>query len=285
MLCLSVASATESRLSNISVRSKAGSDSETLIVGFAISGEGPKQIVLRGVGPSLLSYGVPTPLADPQLALFSGPTQIDKNDNWGGSEMLASAFRALGAFPLPSDSADAALVKSLGPGNYTAHLLSPAMTGIALIECYDADGSGSTSSLSNVSARSVAGTGADVLTVGFVITGDEPKTVLIRGVGPALSDYGVTGVLRWPELRLFDASGIPIGDNWGWMTDVTPRSLFEHVGAFALRIGSSDAVLFLALPAGTYSAQLSGIGNTTGTALIEVYAVDHSPVPFVTLQQ
>ncbi|MCX6953793.1 MAG: TonB family protein [Verrucomicrobia bacterium] len=283
-LSATIAVAADSRLTNLSVRSAAGAGSETLIVGLSISGTGSKNLLLRGVGPALTPFGVTGAVSDPQLALFSGPTQIDQNDNWGGGTALADSFVAAGAFALPPASRDAALLKALQPGSYYAQLVAASGPGIALVECYDLDSATSTASFSNVSARSVAGSGANVLTVGFAIAGRDPKPVLIRGVGPTLGTFGVTGTLPAARLRLFDSAGNEIGNSTNWTTGVTPTSLFTSVGAFALPVASNDGVLFLALPAGAYTAQVSGAGSATGTALVEVYGVDNSPVSFVTLQ-
>ena len=279
-----VAVAADSRLTNLSVRSVAGSGAGTLIVGFTVGGSGAKPVLLRGVGPSLGAFGVAGVVTDPQLALFSGPAQIDQNDDWGGGAPLAAVFSSVGAFPLPANSRDAALSKSLQPGSYSAQLLAASGPGVALVECYDAESGASGAYFTNVSARSVAGTGANVLTVGFAISGAEAKTLLIRGIGPTLANFGVTGTLTSTRLRLFDSSGTQIADNSNWVSSVSPTSVFNSVGAFALPTGSADSVLFLGLPAGTYTAQVSGAGAVTGTALIEVYAVDNSPVSFVTMQ-
>jgi TonB family protein len=279
-----VAGASDSRLTNLSVRSMAGSGSGTLIVGFYVNGSGTKPVLIRGIGPSLTQFGVPGAVTNPQLQLYSGSTQIDQNDDWGGGSVLAAAFSASGAFMLPANSLDAALLETLQPGAYTAQLVAASGPGIALVECYDMDTGRPSAYFSNISARSFAGTDANVLTVGFAIAGTEAKALLIRGIGPTLAVFGLTGVLPAARLRLFDASGTEIGNNSGWVTSVTPTTVFDSVGAFALPTGSSDAVLFLGLPAGTYTAQVSGIGNVSGTALIEAYGVDNAPVAFITMQ-
>lgn len=281
--CANVALA-QTRLTNLSVRSAAGSGSETLIVGFSIGGSGTKPILVRGIGPTLTGFGVTGVVADPLLRLFSGSTPIDENDNWGGSAALASSFTAVGAFALPAGSSDAALLRQLSPGPYSAHLIATSGTGVALVECYDPELGQGAAYFTNVSARSVAGTGANVLTVGFAIVGADAKPVLIRGVGPTLATFGVTGLLADPRLRLFNAAGQEIANNADWSSGVTPTSLFDSVGAFALPLASRDAALFFALPAGTYTAQISGAANTTGAALIEVYEVNNSPVSFVAMK-
>ena len=274
----------QSRLTNVSVRSVAGSGAETLIVGFAVTGSGEKSILLRGIGPSLGAFGVSGFVVNPELRLFSGPTIVGLNDDWGGRSALGSAFASVGAFALPAASRDSALLQTLQPGAYSAHLVAGSGPGIALVECYAADPFLTPAYITNVSARSTAGTGANVLTVGFAVTGPVPKPLLIRGVGPTLAIFGVTGVLADPRLRLFNSAGVQIGDNDDWITAGTTAAVFSAAGAFALPAASRDALLFLGLPAGTYTAQVSGAGSTTGTALIEVYEVNEPSLDVITLQ-
>jgi hypothetical protein len=267
----------ESRLMNVSVRSAAGTGEQTLIVGFRIEGRGTKRVLLRGVGPTLVQLGVIGVLADPQLRVFdSAGVQSDQNEDWGGSEVLAGAFARAGAFALPPSSKDAALLVSLPAGPATAHVASSGGVGVALIEAYDTDPGATAARIINVSARTQVGTGEHILITGFVIEGTAAKTVLIRGVGPGLVPLGVSaaGALADPRLRLFNAAGqlLQENDNWGGTVDLT--NAFGRVGAFALTGPTSlDAALVVSLPPGGYTAQVSGVGNTTGVALIEVYEV------------
>lgn len=260
-----------SRLINLSVRSLAGTGAQTLIVGFNISGSGTKQMLLRGIGPTLGSFGVGGVLADPQLRLFnSANVQVNFNDDWGsGGPALAAAFRNAGAFDLPLGSRDAALVVPLAAGSYSAQVTATAGTGVALVEGYDADANTLSSRLSNLSVRSVTGTGADVLTVGFVIAGNANKTVLLRGIGPALAAFGVTGTVADAQIEVFNASRAVIAQNDNWAP--TLAGTFASVGAFALPAASRDAALVITLPPGSYTAQVSGVGNTMGVALVEAY--------------
>lgn len=282
--CSLAAVAAESRLTNLSVRSAAGTGAETLIVGFSVGGTGAKRVLIRGVGPTLGEFGVSGFVANPELTLFAGETALSQNDDWGGGSTLATAFSGVGAFALPVASRDAALLESVQPGSYSAQLVAASGTGVALVECYDPELGLGNAYFTNVSARSVAGTGANVLTLGFAISGAQPKAVVIRGIGPTLANFGVPGALPRARLRLFNAAGAEIGNNAGWTTTVTPASMFGEVGAFALPVASGDAVFYLGLPAGTYTAQLSGPDNTTGAALIEVYEVSNPRVAYVTQQ-
>jgi hypothetical protein len=146
-------------------------------------------------------------------------------------------------------------------------------TGVALTEIYDTDINDG-ARLINVSARMNVTAGEGTLIAGLVIAGNAPKKVLIRGVGPTLSGFGVTGVLADPTISVFSGrTSVATNDNWGSGT-VTASELniaFSQVGAFPLVAGSRDAVLVLTLEPGSYTVQVTGVGNTTGVALVEVY--------------
>jgi hypothetical protein len=213
-------------------------------------------------------------LADPQLTLFdSGRAELASNDNWGGSATLSTAFAQNGAFALAPDSLDAALLVSLPQGSYTAQVTGAAGgTGVVLLEAYDADtGAAPPAHFINVSVRGLAGAGSNVLTVGFVVTGPSSETLLIRAVGPSLGTYGVTGALASPLLSIFDSNEVELGSNNGWGGTAELQAAFTAVAAFPLPATSADSALLVTLPAGAYTAQVSGADGSTGIALLEVY--------------
>jgi hypothetical protein len=268
------------RLMNVSSRGVAGKDSNTLIAGFVISGSGKKNVLLRAVGPTLIPLGVATALTNPRLQLFKGSTVILDNDDWSSgtsATAVAAASTRLGAHPLASGTKDAALLISLDPGVYTAHVTTnDASTGVALLEVYDADETGeSRAKVVNLSSRGPVGRGDDVMIVGFVINGSTPKKVLIRGVGPALTALGVTGALVDPKLQLFKgATVINENDNWSSGADANDVVLAATAsGALGLPLGSKDAAILVSLPPGVYSAHVRGVADTIGVALMEVYEV------------
>jgi hypothetical protein len=160
---------------------------------------------------------------------------------------------------------------TLDAGAYTAAVTAATGgPGIALLEVYAAGADG-TAALSSLSTRAQVGTGDATLTAGFVITGPVSKTVLVRAVGPTLAAYGVAAPLADPKLDVFRGSTWIAGnDDWGKGSGATAAT-FVACSAFALPAGSKDAALLLTLPPGLYSAQCSGVGGTTGVALIEVY--------------
>jgi uncharacterized delta-60 repeat protein len=264
------------RLSNVSVRSAAGTGSQTLIVGFVVGGSSSMQLLVRGIGPTLGTFGVSGALADPRLLLFAGggTAPIDQNDNWGGTADLAGVFVRTGAFSLAATSLDAALLRRTDVGGYSTHVSSTSGTGVALVEGYDADATPGAARLINVSARTQVGSGGEVLIAGFVIAGNTPKTVLIRAIGPTLTTFGVTGVLADPQLHLFQQAIVaPLSQSDDWNGTPELVNAFNAVGAFALPATSKDAALLATLPPGAYTAQCSGVGGTTGVALVEVYVL------------
>ncbi len=275
---LLVAAPVPGRLINLSVRTNAGTGDQTLIAGFVVSGSGNKQVLVRAIGPTLQSvFGVDGVLTDPQLALYRGNAQLAGNAGWGGNPALATAFTQVGAFALGAASRDAALLSPLAAGGYSAQVASSSgRTGVALVEAYDADPASSNSRFINLSARTVAGTGDQTLIAGFVISGNVPRTLLIRGIGPALALFGVEGTLANPRLELrtrINNQDTLVAANAGWAGNPALSSASAQVGAFALPAGSADAALLITLTPGSYTAQVTGAGGATGVALVEIYEV------------
>lgn len=268
-----------SRISNVSIRSAAGTGDNTLIVGFVVAGSGTKQVLSRGIGPSLTQFGVSGTLADPQLAVHTKvnnqDTVVSANAGWGGGATLSNAFTQVGAFALAPSSKDAATLSALTPGSYTTVLSSVSGgAGVALVEVYDADTGTPTARFTNLSARTQTGTGDQTLTAGFVIAGTSAKSVLIRGIGPTLTQFGVSGVLANPQLALHtrvNDQDTVVASNSGWGGTAALSTAFGQVGAFSLPTNSADAALLVTLQPGTYTAQVTGANGTTGVALVEVY--------------
>jgi hypothetical protein len=125
------------------------------------------------------------------------------------------------------------------------------------------------------------------LIAGFVVSGDAPKRVLVRGIGAALAGFGVAGALADPVLELYTAGGAMIvarNDNWetpqqaSAAVAATPADILaatKVTGAFPLASGSKDAAILITLMPGSYSAVVSGANQSTGAGLVEVYEVPH----------
>jgi hypothetical protein len=278
------------RLVNLSIRARAGpaSGADILTLGFVVgrsfyTSAAPgtsKQLLTRGIGPTLQTFGVSDALADPRIEFFDGATRIGSNDDWGVGTLTAAAltstFRNVGAFELNIGSKDAALLSNFAPKAYTVQLTSTtAASGQALAEVYDLDTAVTSARLVNVSVRAPVGSAPNFLIGGFVIGGAGTRTVLIRAVGPGLAQFGVTGVLAAPVVTVFSGDRV-LMSNAGWGTAENPVSLqaaAQRVGAFALPGGSLDSAVLAMLPAGAYTIQVSGANNTTGIALVEFYEV------------
>ena len=268
--------AQDARLANVSVRTSAGGG-DILITGFTI-GPGPsKTVLVRAVGPTLGAFGVAGTLSDPKLELYNDKSvKIAENDNFNSAD--AATFAAVGAFPLNAGARDAALVATLPSGSYSAQVSGiGGASGVALVEVYEV--SGGITRLINLSTRAQVGTGANILIPGISIApGSGSRRLLLRAVGPTLGAFGVPGTIADPKLELYSGSNkIAENDNWGTPVGVatadaaTLAAAFAANGAFALGAGSKDAALLINLGAGNYTLQVSGVGDTTGAALVEVY--------------
>jgi M6 family metalloprotease-like protein len=264
-----------SRLSSLSVRTTLPTR-QILTVGFNMTGD-PKAVLVRAVGPSLAPFGITDAMADPSLVLYANGTPIATNDNWSGTTSVATTAAAVGAFPLGSaGSLDGALVRSVSGANTVEVAGSPLATttaataGTVIVEVYDA-GTGTSPRLTSISARNQVGTGGNILIAGFTVEGTGTKNLLIRAVGPGLTQFGVGGVLADPKLEIFSASSPPfrINQNDNWSSALAPT--FTSVGAFALTPSSKDAALTVGLPPGGYTVQVSGADGGTGNAIVEVY--------------
>jgi hypothetical protein len=273
--------AASSRIVAFSARALSGQGDQTLIVGFAVSGDN-KNLLVRGIGPGLAAYGIVNFLADPMLTLYGANNAvIATNDNWqidssghDQTTLMAATAAQVGAFALQNGSKDSALLFTANNGAHTTSLLRPnSTTGVALTEIYDLDTIPG-ARLTAVSARMNVTLGEGALIAGFSIAGIAPKTMLIRGVGPGLSAFGVTGVLADPQIAVFSGSTqVASNDNWetGASTAAQISAASAQVGEFPLSPGSKDAALLITLQPGSYTVVVTGVGNTTGVALVEVY--------------
>ncbi|MBP7140948.1 MAG: hypothetical protein KBA71_03495 [Opitutaceae bacterium] len=285
------APAQPSRLLNLSTRGSVRTGDNLMILGFVIQGSSAKRLLVRAAGPSLGNLGVKNFLSDPVLTLNrqdgSVVSEIASNDNWGasaGAAAIRTATTAVGAFPLLEGSADAALLVDLQPGLYTALVRGAgSLTGIGIVELYDAGDVVSDARLVNISTRGFCGIGEEIIIPGFIISPGAPKTLLIRVVGPTLGDapFNVSGTMTDPMLTLHrqEANGsstvMLTQNDWGDASDPTAIAQAAVLaGAFSLAAGSGDAAIVVTLDPGAYTvhgASEDGVG--TGVVLVEVYAL------------
>ena len=256
-------SAAIGQLLNISTRMKVLTGNSVLIGGFIIGGSGSKEVLLRTLGPTLTQFGVNGVLGDPTLELHdAGGGLITSNDNWKDSQQAAIA--ATGKAP-PNDL-ESAILHTYTPGNYTAIVRGKNnATGVALVEAYDTDETPDTT-LTNISTRGFVDVGQEVMIGGF-ISGNGIVKVIVRALGPTLSQFGVTNVLADPTLELRDANGAVIASNDNWKD--TQQAEIQASGK-APPNDKESAIIATRPPANT-TAIVSGKNNTTGNALVEVY--------------
>lgn len=252
------------KATNISTRGLTGMGEDALIGGFIVTGSAPKQVIVRALSPSLAAFGVTGTLADTTLVIFDSNNHVvAANDNWEDSQQ--SQIQASGH--APPNYFESAVVVSLVPGSYTAVVRGKnGGNGIALIDIYDLDPAAE-STLQNVSTRSLVGTDNDVLIAGVIIGAGEPAVVVLRALGPSLSNFGIAQPLQDPTLELRDANGALISgdDNW---KDNTPT------GIKATLLAPSDdrePAIIASLATGNYTAIVRGKNRTVGVALLEAY--------------
>jgi hypothetical protein len=285
------------RLANISTRGVTTGGSNVMIGGFVVTGANAnqtRQMLIRVVGPRLgtAPFNIGGFMADPRLEVYlRGINQpVLTNDNWGTQAGGAAQVNAIqqaatrvGAFPLANNSNDAAILATLPPGLYTVMALPPAAnpnaSGVVLIEVYDVTpGAAAGPKASNVSTRGLVGTGNNVMIAGFVVSGTATRRMLIRGAGPTLGTLGVPDVVADPLLTLVNqdtGQTIRTNDNWASGEDAAIiAAAASAAGAFPFANGSRDAAMIVMLDPGAYTVQLSGVGNTTGVGIVEVYDVD-----------
>ncbi len=254
-------------LLNVSTRLHTEEGEQTLIAGFIINGDTPKNILIRGLGPSLPLDGV---LLAPALTLYDQAGEIiESNIFWADTDPVPILLSGLA----PPDTNEAALYVTLFPGSYTVSLLdTTGISGIGLLEVYDISAD-SDSAVANLSTRGNVGTGNNVMIGGFILSEDEPTTILVRAIGPSLAEAGVTNPLADPVLDLHGANGELILSNDDWRST-------QEADIIATSIPPSDdresAILATLQPA-AYTAILRGKSAITGIALVEIYNLDSSP--------
>lgn len=256
-----------SQARNISTRLKTRTGDNVLIAGFILTGNGPRQVLLRAIGPSLEQANVDDALQDPVLELLAADgTRIGFNNSWRHSQEAAIIATGIP----PSDDREAAILATLAPGSYTAIVRGRSATsGVALAEIYDL-GDSASGELANMSTRGLIDRGDDVMIAGFILGGDGGTAkVLIRGVGPSLAAAGIDQPLADPTLELHDGNGIAIAFNDNWQD-----SQRNEIEATKIPPGEArESAIVATLPPGSYTAILAGRDGGSGIGLVEVYKI------------
>ncbi len=136
--------------------------------------------------------------------------------------------------------------------------------------------------LANFSLRAVPGTGSQAMVVGFNVGPGNAKPLLVRGVGPTLSTLGVGGALADPVLTVTTGTTV-LATSDNWVVDAGLAAATARAQAFPLDAASRDAALLRPFAPGRYGAELAGVNNTTGVALLELYETEPGPPDAATL--
>lgn len=256
-------------LRNLSTRAHVMDGDRRTIGGFIITGDEPKEVLIRGIGPSLPA-SVPMKLSDPVLSLFDSslPDPIATNNDWKSDQQTEIEDTGLA----PQNDLEAGILATLAPGAYTAILEgNGGSTGIGLVEIYDITPD-SNSMMANMSTRSQVETEDNVMIGGLIIDpAGDPIAAVIRAIGPSLD--GVPGTLEDPTLDLHDANGVLIASNDNWQDDPEQSSIPTGLQPSDPR----ESALYRMLDPGAYTAIVRGATETSGIGLVEIYALSSPP--------
>jgi hypothetical protein len=265
---ITFSTATGTNLANLSTRLKVDTGDNALIGGFIITGTQPKKVIVRALGPSL---PVPGKLENPTLELHdSTGALLAANDDWMNSTP-ADKQAILDSMVAPTNDLESAIVRTL-PANgasYTVVVRGANNTaGIGVVEAYDLDRA-IDSKLANISTRGLVQTGSNVLIAGTIVTGVAPQKIIIRAIGPSLP---FAGKLADPTLELHDANGGLLQENDDWQDSPYRQAIIDSTIPPA---NDKESAIIAALPAGgaNYTAVVKGANNTTGIAVVEIYAL------------
>jgi hypothetical protein len=191
------------------------------------------------------------------------------NDNWRDTQEQLIKDTSIP----PNDDRESAIVAGLDPGNYTAIVSGKdGGTGIGLVEVYDLGTASldttTKAQLAEISTRGNVLTADNVIIGGFIISGVNTK-VLVRGIGPSLTAFGIGNALQDPTIELHDGNGATIGANDDWRSDQQQAIINTSVPPTDDR----ESAIVATLTPGAYTAILRGKNNITGVALVEVYGL------------
>ena len=237
-----------------------------MIAGFIITGNEPKPIVLRGMGPSLSYSGVSAVLADPVLELHGADgTLITTNDNWRDAQQA----QIEGTSFEPGDERESVIMITLPPGSYTAVLSGKAQTaGVGLVEVYDASAAAD-ARLANISTRGYVTSGEDVMIGGFILGAGNNTRLVVRALGASLTQAGLQDSLADPTLDLRDSNGERLAYNDDWQND--PEQAAQIGAAGVVPTDPREAALAVTLPPGDYTVIVADRDGGVGVALVEIY--------------
>lgn len=268
-------SSTPARALNISTRLRVETGDNVMIGGFIVTGTQPRNVALRGLGPSLGGVGITDTLVDPSLELRAANGMLlFQNDNWQDDPAQAALLISLGL--APQNSNESGIVATIQPGaSYTAVLAGAnGGAGVGLVEIYDVDPTAN-SQLANISTRGFVQTGDNVMIGGFILGGSPPEAgatgIVVRGIGPSLAQFGLSNPLADPTLELRDSNGALLVSNDDWQDDPMQAAQLNAHGLAPQ--DPKESGIFATLPPGAFTAILAGTSGGTGIGLVEIYNV------------
>jgi serine protease AprX len=266
LAAVNAAPAPPTLLANIGTRLHTEAGENALIGGFILTGSQDKRVLIRAIGPSL---ALPDKLLNPTLELHdSSGAVIAFNDNWISSPDKPAIN---GSGLAPTNDLESAIIATL-PANgqtYTAIVRGVAnATGSAVVEIYDVDRAAN-SKLANISTRGFVQTGDNVLFAGTIVSGQAAQKVIVRAIGPSLS---VAAKMADPTLELRDSNGTLMQANDNWVDSPDKQAIIDstvpptddHESAIVATLSANNA---------SYTAIVRGANDTTGIAVVEVYAL------------
>ena len=254
---------------NISSRAMVTGGENVMIGGFIIAETGEKRVIVRGLGPSLQQSNVPNSLPDPVLELHSALSGlITTNNDWKDTQQTEIANSQLA----PPNDLESAIIATLQPGSYTAIVRGNSGTnGVGLVEVYDLN-SAAASRLANISTRSLVQTGDNRLIGGFILGSNSGAAeIIVRGIGPSLTQTGITNALANPTLELRDSNGALIRGNDNWQDDADQASRITAKGIAPHH--SLESAIAANLFPGNYTMILAGQNGGTGVGVVELYNI------------
>jgi hypothetical protein len=197
---------------------------------------------------------------------------LDGGNTWSPNVAVSNSFNPFLGYPNQNKLGDYITIVSDNGGANVAY----AATFNGEEDVYYVRIAPSQSFLGNISTRAFVQTGNNVMIGGFIIEGSEPKTVIVRTIGPELTRFGVPNALADPTLELHNRAGTLIASNNNWQTTVIGGVITSDQVSMIQDSGHaptqpSESAIIATLQPGNYTAIVRGVSNTVGVALVEVY--------------
>jgi hypothetical protein len=217
----------------------------------------------------LQHFNVPNPLADPVLELHGpGAFVTITNDNWRDTQQNEIMNSGLA----PQNDLESAIIATLQPGAYTSIVQGKnGASGVGLVEVYDLD-LVAASKLANISTRSFVQTGDNRLIGGFILGSNSGGAkVIVRAIGPSLTQFGISNALADPTLELRDSNGALLLANDNWQDD--PNQAAQVAASGLAPNNPLESAISTSLLPGAYTAIVAGQNGGTGIGLVEIYNI------------